>query len=109
MVLEPRGAVPSSTFFFANILGQVPRTSDANHGAPLATRAVHPRRPAYALPSPRETKHTSHIVVVGQAVVCQQTKIPMGRNALMGKVFLLYTIFPFLHFPWISFSHQTWQ
>ncbi|ORC86470.1 uncharacterized protein TM35_000281860 [Trypanosoma theileri] len=70
-------------------------------------RAVQSRHPAYALPSLREAKHTSHIVVVGQGVGCQQTKIPMGRNVFIVHHFS-FSAFPmdFLFTPHMAVAER---
>ncbi|ORC91506.1 uncharacterized protein TM35_000051020 [Trypanosoma theileri] len=54
-----------------------------------------------------ETKHTSHIVVVGQAVGCQQTQIPMGDNVLIVHRFS-FSAFPmdFLFTPHMAVAER---
>ncbi|ORC86864.1 uncharacterized protein TM35_000251600 [Trypanosoma theileri] len=74
MALEPGAPYPPQFFFFCQHHGVGGWTSEVNHGAPLAMRAVQSRRPVCAFHPFRKAKHTSHIVLVGRAAGSQQTK-----------------------------------
>ncbi|ORC90248.1 uncharacterized protein TM35_000092980 [Trypanosoma theileri] len=104
MVLEPGGPYPPQCFFFCQHLGVgaadprcQPRLAFGNEGCPIAAPSLSTSI------SQGKAKQTSHIVVVGQAVGCQQTKTLVRRNVLVVLTSL------FLYFPWISFSHHTWR
>ncbi|ORC83997.1 uncharacterized protein TM35_000521410, partial [Trypanosoma theileri] len=85
---------------FANILGQVPRASEVNHGSPLAMGAAQSRRTAYALPSPREKPNIPHALCCGGAGggVPTKQKYPWGKVFLWGEMFFL-CLFSFSAFP----------